>query len=324
MSSLTRLIAASGLALAGLVGGAEAQTPQPGSCLFTQFKTKSPGCTDQVLALSSGLSSGTFNVGMPPIGYLAETFLRSPTERARILAAPGDKGAVVFVLAGLLRAGLTEDAERFAAATESGSLLQRLKAMRLLTLSDITEAGFTTAKDYEFLAGAYGASGNRRYLDLILTTFNGIDEKSAALGLRLGLLTVKWGANAAPAGHPSKILRNLCGQIDCKVNPIEAQRILGLVAAYGAVSTIARADAGTKKLLDASIGKHKALKAILAKEQAYLSNYVAALTVSRILTGGPGENVAAREAALRSIETYESFGPLPQALPGAATAEARP
>lgn len=324
MSSLTRLIAASGFTLAGLIGGAQAQSAQPGSCLFTHFKTKSPACVDQVLGLSAGLAPGAFNAGMPPIGFLAEIFLRSPTERARILAAPADRGAIIYILTALLRAGLTEEAERLAAQTNGGSILGSLKAMRLSTLPGITAAGTVAAKDTELLAGAYGASGNRRYLDVLLTTFEGADEKAAGIGLRLGLLTSKWGASFAPAGHRSQILKNFCAEYDCKAKPPETVRILGIMAVYGAVSTIAREDAGTKKVLEAAFAKRKPLKAILAAEQASLNNYSMALTVSRLLTGGAGENVAAREAALRSIETYEAFGPLPQALPGADTAAAQP
>lgn len=324
MLSLTRLIAASSLALAGLVGQAEAQSAQPGSCLFTQFKTKSRTCVDQVLGLAAGLGPGAFHAGIPPIGFLAEILLRSPTERARILAAPGSPGASIYVMAALLRAGLTEEAERLAAQTNGTPILDGLKAMRMSTLPGIVAAGTVAAKDTELLAGAYGASGNRRYLDLLLGTFDDTDEKAAGIGLRLGLLTARWGASFAPAGHRSQILKNFCGAYDCKAKPPETVRILGIMATYGTLSTIAREDAGTKKRLDAALAKRKALKAILAEEQASLDNYGMALTVARLLTGGPGENAAAREAALRSIETYESFGPLPQALPGADTAAAQP
>lgn len=324
MPSVTRLIAAVGLTLTGLIGQAEAQTAQPGSCLFTHFKVKSPDCADQVLGLSASLSPGAFDPGMPPIGFLAEVFLRSPTERARILAAPDRPGSGVFILTALLRAGLTEEAGRFAADAKLQSLFERMRALPMATLPEITAAGTVAAKDTEFLVGAYGASGNRRYLDLILTAFDGADEQTTGIGLRLGLLAAKWGAAVAPAGHRSKIFQNFCTRVGCKAKQPEAMRILGITAAYGAVSTIARDDPNTQKALDAAFAKRKALKAILAQEQAYLTNYDMALTVSRILTGGPGENVAAREAALRSIETYESFGPLRQALPGADTAAARP
>lgn len=325
MPSVARLIFTVGLlALTSLIGQAEAQTAQPGACLFTHFKTKSPACADEVLGLSASVSPGAFDPGMPPIGFLAEVFLRSPTERARILAAPDRPGSGVFILTALLRAGLAEEAGRFAADAKLQSLFERMRALQMATLPEITATGTAASKDTEFLAGAYGASGSRRYLDLILAAFDGADERDAAIGLRLGLLTAKWGAAVAPTGHRSQILRNFCTQVDCKAKQPDAMRILGLMAAYGTVSTIAREDAETKKVLDAAFAKRKALKDILAAEQAYLTNYGTALTVARLLTGGPGENVAAREAALRSIETYESFGPLPQALPGADAADARP
>ena len=146
-------------------------------CMSHYYRSKPADCIDSTL---SQLRTATRSKSDPStvIGFLAQLFVTSPAEKARILNdEPSDYIRSVDLVA-LHRAGLAEDARQFAEKYQLSALLGKLQASRLAPLATVIPS--STPADNDLLIGAYMASGDTAFITRILQNFSSADDGMAS------------------------------------------------------------------------------------------------------------------------------------------------
>src|SRR3569623_1941423 len=104
-------------------------------CMSSYYRTKSRACLDKVLAQFRQTAPRGPTDTM--IGFLAQLFMDSPGERARILASEPSEGVRQIAVFSLYEAGLTDEAQKFAAANKLGALSDKLRTNPIKHLDEI-------------------------------------------------------------------------------------------------------------------------------------------------------------------------------------------
>ncbi len=246
-------------------------------CMNDYYRSKPAGCVDSIL---SELRTATRSKSDPStvVGFLAQLFVTSPAEKARILHnEPSDYIRSVDLMA-LHRAGLADDARKFADKHQLTALLQRLEAGRLAPLATVKPS--STPADNDLLIGAYMASGDTAWIARILENFSSADDGMVGDAMRLGLTISKFGPSFTPEGRQNVIAPAVCEKYQCKTDPAKFFRVLTLSSAFWALQSLGRQDDGIKKTFAGFFERDARLKNLRAGEEAAFGNYLTALTMA--------------------------------------------
>ena len=276
------------------------------NCMSDYYRNKPAGCVDSTL---SQLRTATRSNSNPStvIGFLAQLFVTSPAEKARLLDnEPSDYIRSVDLMA-LHRAGLAEDAQKFAGKYQLTALLQKLEAGRLAPLATVVPS-FTPA-DNDLLIGAYMASGDTALIARILENFSSADDGMVSDAMRLGFMNSKFGPSATPKDRPNVMTPAACAKYQCKTDPAKFFRVLTLSSAFWALQSLGRQDDGIKKTFAGFFERDARLKKLLAGEGAAFGNYLTALTMFSVFkpdqAGDADQTVASMNKAALAYENLE-------------------
>ncbi|UCI08215.1 hypothetical protein [Mesorhizobium sp. B1-1-8] len=240
---------------------------QSNDCISIFYRTKDAACLNRLIAsldkLPPGVENGTF------IGFFAALFDSSPELRQKLLdGVPSDRAASTY-LAALRKAGLVDEAQRFAASRK---------------LEDATPPGAVPLKtvvpvsvplDNDLLLGAYMATGDLSHIDRILENLRTSRDGMAADAIRIGLIMGKFGGAVAP-GRPNIMIVAACRKYGCPRNQpsMDMMRSLTIASAVWALQSIAKNDVSVKKELNRFFQNDPHLAAIFTREQSAFANYL--------------------------------------------------
>ncbi|MEH2514920.1 hypothetical protein V1279_000493 [Bradyrhizobium sp. AZCC 1610] len=276
--------------------------------MASYYRSKSAACVDDTLAqLRQTAASGRADPNTIT-GFLAELFRTSPQERERLLKAePSDYMKSVDVIS-LYRAGLPDEAQKFAAANNLSSLSDRLRAARMPPLDAVTPS--STPADNDLLIGAYMASGNTAHIQRILDNYSGADDGMVSDGLRVGFMMSKFGPGLAPKGRDSVMIKVACTKYGCKADQTKFLRVMTLGTAIWSLQSLAAQDDGIKKTLSEFFSRDARLKNLFAAEQAAFGNYLT--TIVLVSTFQKDRTGAAQDQTYdlmnKSASVYENLG----------------
>ena len=165
-------------------------------CSKSYYLAKSPACLDDTLANFRQSAAGGKADPNTVIGLLAEIFRTSAQERERILKAEPSDYVRSVALVSLYRAGLPDDAQKFAAANNLSALSEKLAATHLSPLDAVRPS--SVPADNDLLIGAYMASGKPVFVQRILDNYSSADDGMVSDAFRVGLMISKF------AGHGPK------------------------------------------------------------------------------------------------------------------------
>jgi hypothetical protein len=276
------------------------------NCMTDYYRNKPAGCVDATL---SQLRTATRTKSDPStvIGFLAQLFVTSPGEKARILDnEPSDYVRSVELMA-LHRAGLADDARKFADKHQLSALLGKLEAGRLAPLATVIPS--STPADNDLLIGAYMASGDTALIARILENFSSADDGMVGDAMRLGFMSSKFGPGFAPQGRDNVMATAACAKYQCKSDPAKFFRVLTLSSAFWALQSLGRQDDGIRKTFAGFFERDARLKNLLAGEEAAFGNYLTALTVFSVFksdqAGGADQTVTSMNKAALAYENLE-------------------
>jgi hypothetical protein len=297
----------SGIAIVLLLGQLWPAAAAAANCMSDYYRSKPAGCVDSTL---SQLRTATRTKSDPStvIGFLAQLFLTSPAEKARLLDdEPSDYIRYVNLMA-LHRAGLAEDARKFADKYQFSTQLQKLEASRLAPLATVIPS--STPADNDLLIGAYMASGDTAFIARILENFSSADDGMVSDAMRLGMVSSKFGPTYTPKGRDDLMGPASCTKYQCKGDPAKYFRLLTLSTAFWALRSLSQQDEGIRKTAGGFFEQDKRLKNLLAAEQAAFGNYVTAITMFAAFkpdkpSGEVDPTVAAMNKAALAYENLE-------------------
>jgi hypothetical protein len=284
------------------VGVASAQ-----QCMTSYYREKSPACVDEVLAQFRQKPPNPRAEPSNMIGLLAQIFSSSAQERERILKAESSDYVKSVMLLSLYRAGLPDDAQKFATANNLSALSEKLRGMRLVALDAVKPSSIPG--DNDMLIGAYMASGNTKFIQRILENYSSADDAMAGDGFRMGLMMSKFGPGLVPKGRNAVTVQAACAKYQCKEDQTKLLRVMTLATALWSLQSLSGQDDGIKKTLSDFFARDARLKNLFTIEQTAFGNYLTAMVVVTTLkpdqTGVDHETYAAMD---KSASIYESLG----------------
>jgi hypothetical protein len=288
------------------VGVASAQ-----QCMASYYRAKSPACVDEVLAQPSIPDSDPSTV----IGFLAQIFSDSAQERDRILKAESSHHVKYLMFNSLYRAGLPEEAEKFASANNISLLPEKVRTMiGLVPLEAVKPSSLPRGND--MFIGAYMASGNTTFIQRILENYSSADDAMAADAFRMGLMMSKFGPSLAPKGRNAVTLQAACAKYQCEEGRAKSLRVLTLAMDLWSLQSLSEQDEGVKKTLSDFFARDARLKNLFTIEQTALGNYVAAIAI--IVAFKDDHTAVDREQAYaamdKSASIYENLGSAKEAF----------
>jgi hypothetical protein len=271
------------------------------------YRAKLPACVDSML---SQLRQAPRSKSAPStiIGFLAQLFVTSPAEKQRILNDEPSEYLRSIDLVALYRAGLLDDARKFADKYQLSALLQKLETTRPAPLAVVRPS--STPADNDLLIGAYMASGDKVLIARILDNFSSADDGVVSDALRMGLMNSKFGPSLTPKGRENVMAPAACAKYQCKTDPTKFFRAMTLSSAFWALQSLAQQDDGIKTT-SAGFFADTRLKNLLAAEQAAFGNYVAALAMFAAFKSDEisTEGRQAYEAMSKAALAYENLEP---------------
>jgi hypothetical protein len=275
-------------------------------CMASYYRTKSPACIDGILtefrqAPRAGFDPNTL------IGFLAELFRRSPQERDRILSAePSDYFKSVHLVS-LYRAGLPDEAEKFATQNNLSALADKIRATHLPTLEAVSPS--STPADNDLLVGAYMASGDTAFIQRLLENYSSADDGMVSDGLRIGFMISKFGPNLTPKGRDAVMTQAACEKYQCRSDPTKLRRVMTLGTALWSLQSLSQQDDGIKKTLSNFFANDTRLNRLFAIEQNAFANYLTVIIPLTALKELPAGNLGpGYEAMRKSAEIFEKLG----------------
>jgi hypothetical protein len=218
------------------------------------------------------------------------------------------------MLLSLYRAGLPDDAQKFAAANDLAALSEKLRGMRLVALDAVKPSSIPGEND--LLIGAYMASGNATFIQRILDNYSSADDAMASDGFRVGLMMSKFGPGLAPKGRKAVTVQAACEKYRCKEDQTKLLRVMTLGTALWSLQSLSGQDAGIQKTLSDFFARDTRLKMLFTTEQTAFGNYLTAMVV--ITTFKDDHTGADREQAYaamdKSASIYESLGSAKEAF----------
>jgi len=240
--------------------------------MASYYRSKQPSCVDDTLAqLRQEAASGRAEPNTI-IGFLAEIFRTSPEARERLLKVEPSNYVKSVDVVSLYRAGLADEAQKFAAANNLAGLSDRLRAARMPPLDAVMPS--STPADNDLLIGAYMASGNTALIQRILDNYSGADDGMVSDGLRIGFIMSKFGPGLAPKGRDSVMIKVACTKYDCKADQTKFLRVMTLGTAIWSLQSLSAQDDGIKKTLSEFFSGDVRLKNLFGAEQAAFGNYI--------------------------------------------------
>jgi hypothetical protein len=280
-------------------------------CMADYYRTKAPGCVDSVLSQFRQAAAGSKADPSTIIGFLAQLLVVSPEDKQRILNDESSDHVRSVHLVALYRAGLLDDARRFAEKHQLAALLQKLETTRPASLAVVRPS--STPADNDLLIGAYMASGDTAFIQRILENFSGADDGMASDAMRMGYMNSKFGPNLTPKGREENVMaRAGCAKYQCKTDPAKFLRVLTLSSAFWALQSLAQGDDGIKKTFAGFFARDTRLKNLLAAEQATFENYLTALAVAAAFKpdqASPTEVDPAYTSMSKAAAAYENLEP---------------
>ena len=281
------------------------QRPPTGTAWPATTLPRSAACIDSVLSqLRQTNSKSDPNT---VIGFLAQLFSASPEEKQRILRGEPSPYVRSVDLVALYRAGLLDDARKFADENQLSATLQKMEASRLVPLAAVRSL-FNPA-DNDLLIGAYMASGDTSLIGRILGNFSDADDGSVSDALRMGFMHSKFGPSLTAEGRENVMAKAACARYQCKIDPAKFLRVLTLASASWALQSLASADDGIKKTFSGFFANDPRLKNLLAAEQAAFGNYMTAYTLLAVFNGDPKDGDKTHETMNKAALAYENLEP---------------
>ncbi|WFU17752.1 hypothetical protein [Bradyrhizobium sp. CB3481] len=276
------------------------------NCMASYYRSKSPACVDETLAQFRQMVARSAPDNL--VGFLAELFRASPDERERLLKnEPSNNVRQVYVYS-LYRAGLAEEAKKYAAASQLTALLDKLQAARVPVLEAVRPSEIPG--DNDTLIGAYMASGNTVFIQRILDNYAGADDAMVSDALRMAYMMSKFGNTLTPKGRDDVMTKAACEKYQCKVDPQKFRRLLTLASAFWSTQSLSAGDEGIKTTMSDFFTRDARLKNLLGAEQAAFGNYMTAIML--ITTFKDKRQGADQERAFelmnKSASIYEHFG----------------
>jgi hypothetical protein len=278
------------------------------NCMTGYYRAKSPACVDSVLSQLRQTAPNAKGEPSAIIGFLAQLFASSPAEKQRILANERSDHVKSVDLVALYRAGLLDDARKFANQNQLIALHAKLEAKPPLTLAAVRPS--STPADNDLMIGAYMASGDSAFIQRMLDNFSGADDGTVSDALRMAHMKSKFGSNLVATGRENVMGPAVCAKYQCKTDPAKFFRVLTLGSAFWALQSLAEDDEGIRKALTGFFESDARLKNLLAGEEAAFENYQSALTMVAVLkpddaSKETGEGYAAMNKAASAYETLE-------------------
>jgi hypothetical protein len=273
-------------------------------CMAGYYRTKSSACIDGILAdfrNQPGSDPNTLT------GFLAELFKASPAERDRILKAETTDFMMSVDLASLWLAGLRDDAQKFAEATNRSGMIERARQTFPQTLDAVKPSA--PPRDNDLLIDAYIASGNIDFIERVLANYSSADDGMVADALRIGFMMGKFGPNLKPPGRAPATLQVACEKYQCKVDRTKTLRVLTLATAFWSIQSLSQHDDGIAKTLNDFFTGDARLRTIFASEQTAFGNYLVALTGIAAFKNGQADDQQRAYATMDKAATiYENLG----------------
>jgi hypothetical protein len=273
------------------------------NCMADYYRTKLPGCIDRVLSQFRQMEPSPKADPNTIIGLLAQIFRTTPEEKQRILnSEPSDYVRSIDLVA-LYRAGLLDDARKFADKNQLSALLKKLETSRPPPIAEVRP--LSVPADNDLLIGAYMASGDTTFIQRILENFAGADDDMVRDGLRMGYMQGKFGPTFAPKGRESVTIAAACTKYQCKTDPAKLYRVLTLTTAFWALQALAQHDEGIKTTLARFFAGDARLKNLLAVEQNAFSNYLTELIA--VIALKPDQDTKSNQASAQSSQGYAAM-----------------
>jgi hypothetical protein len=271
-------------------------------CMASYYRAKSPACVDGILAEFRQMPQGRSDPSTL-IGFLAGLFRSSPQERDRILSAETSDYLKSIDLVSLYRAGLADEAEKFAKANNLSALADKVRAMPALEIVK----PLSTPADNDLLIGAYMASGDTAFIQRVLANYSSADDGMVSDGLRMGFMMSKFGGNLTPKGRDAVMPRAARDKYQSDLTKL--LRVMTLGTALWSLQSLSQQDDGMKKTLDEFFTNDPRLKNLFAIEENAFANYLTTIIGLTALKEAPAENLKpGYEAMRRSAEIYEKLG----------------
>ena len=283
------------------------------ACMNDYYRAKLPACVDAVLSQFGQMATAPGKMSEPSavVGFLAQIFITSPTEKQRILGSAFPFMVKWVDLLALHYAGLTDEARKFAEENRLATAHQQLETRPRTPLATVRP----TAKpaDNDLLIGAYMASGDIVFIDRILANFTGAEDGTASDALRMGLMNSKFGPSLTPKGRENVMAPAACAKYQCKTDPAKFFRVMTLSSAFWALQSLAQHEEGIKKTFSGLFARDARLKNLLAAEQAAFGNYATALAMTAAFKPDQGsrdtdQTSAAMNKAALAYENLEPAG----------------
>lgn len=259
--------------LTGLGRPAFAQSnAQSDDCMSIFYRTKDAACLGLVVATLDNAPPGIDNGTI--IGFFAALFDSAPELRRKLLDEVRSDRAAEFYLVALRRAGLADEARRFASARK----LENAAPANITPLKTVIPV--SVAMDNDLLIGAYMATGDLSYIDHILENLRTSRDGMAADAIRIGLVMGKFGGAGTP-GRPNVMIIAACRKYGCPKNQAskDMMRALTMASAVWAIGSLAKNDVAIKQGLDRFFQNDSRLAAIFAREQNAFTNYLTLVTL---------------------------------------------
>jgi hypothetical protein len=280
------------------VGVARAQ-----QCMTSYYRAKSPACVDEALAMPPIPDSDPSKI----IGFLAQIFRDSAQERDRVLKTAFSDYVKLIMHISLYRAGLPDEAQKFANANNLSALPER-GLVSLVPLDAVKPSLFL--RDNDVLIGAYMASGNTKLIQRILENYSSADNAMVADALRIGLMISKFGPDLVPKGRNANPVQAACVKYQCNEGRAKSFRVMTLAFALWSLQSLSEQDEGIKRTMSDFFEHDARLKALFTIEQTALGNYVTAIT---LVTAFKDDHAAPDRAQMyeamdKSASIYENLG----------------
>ena len=260
-----------------------------GECMNTYYKTRDPACADTLvvnLRPSKGEAPGQENLRYQGIvGFLAEVFRSSPQDRQRLLDMPLQPHVRLVVIEALLRAGLADEASRYARAAGLEPAFKRLAARNLPRPEQVRPR--SSSADNDLLIGAFMATGDTRLLHSILANYADTTDAMASDALRMGLLNARYGGRLAPKDRPPTTAKAACRKYGCAGDQARILRLVTLSSGFWALTSIGLRDETVHATLQDFFVKDARLKRLLQNEQVVFVRYVDLLEGKNARKGDP-------------------------------------
>ncbi len=285
------------------VGVASAQ-----QCMTSYYREKSSACVDAVLAQFRQMQPNPRSEPSNIIGFLAAIFRGSAQERERILNAESTDYVKSVMLLSLYRAGLPDDAQKFATANNLSAQSEKLRGMRLIALDAVKPS--SVPGDNDLLIGAYMASGSPALVQRILANYSSADDAMASDGFRMGLMMSKFGPAMTPKGRNAVMVQAACAKYQCKEDQTKLLRVMTLGTALWSLQSLSGQDEGIKKTLSDFFARDARLKNLFTIEQTAFGNYLTAIVA--VIALKDDHTAPDREQAYaamdKSASIYENLG----------------